>query len=128
MTEEPAEAKRRGKRREILRAIVVAIVVAGLIRVFVIEPFIIPSGSMIPTLLVGDYLMVNKFAYGIRLPITGKLLLSTGEAQRGDVIVFRYRVDPLEVYFKRFIGFRGDVILIVEGWVEVKGLIVDLFP
>ncbi len=79
---------------ETLKALVVAVALALLIRSFVVEPFKIPSGSMIPTLLVGDYLLVNKFIYGVRLPITGKLLIPVGEPKRGDVMVFRYPDDP----------------------------------
>ena len=81
-----------------------------LIRSFVIEPFRIPSGSMIPTLQVGDFIVVSKFAYGLRLPIVDKVVAPLGSPQRGDVIVFRYPVDPSENYVKRVIGLPGDTV------------------
>ena len=74
---------------ETVRAVLVAALIALTIRSFIVEPFKIPSGSMIPTLLVGDYVLVNKFAYGVRLPFTGTLLVEIGKPRRGDVMVFR---------------------------------------
>lgn len=80
------------------------------LRSFVVEPFKIPSGSMIPTLLIGDLILVNKFTYGIRLPIIDKKIVSVSNPQRGDVMVFRYPVDPSLDYIKRVVAIGGDVI------------------
>jgi signal peptidase I len=79
-----------------------------LLRAFLLEPFRIPSGSMMPTLLVGDFILVNKFTYGLRLPVTKTKLLDLGEPQRGDIVVFRWPVNPRLDYIKRVVGLPGD--------------------
>lgn len=84
------------------------IVVVFLLRSFVVEPFKIPSGSMIPTLLVGDFILVNKYTYGIRLPVLNAKVIEIGSPQRGDVMVFRYPADPSLDYIKRVVGVPGD--------------------
>ena len=84
------------------------IAVVFMLRSFLVEPFKIPSGSMIPTLLVGDLILVNKFTYGVRLPIIHTKILDLGSPQRGDVMVFRYPRDPSMDYIKRVVGLPGD--------------------
>jgi signal peptidase I len=79
-----------------------------ILRSFVVEPFRIPSGSMIPTLLEGDFVAVNKFAYGIRLPLLDKKIIDVDSPRRGEVIVFRYPADPSQNYIKRVVGLPGD--------------------
>ena len=83
------------------------ILVVFLLRSFLFEPFKIPSGSMIPTLEVGDLILVNKFHYGIRLPVINKKIIANHDPQRGDVVVFRYPMDPRVDYIKRVVGVPG---------------------
>src|SRR5882724_4707262 len=84
------------------------ILIVFLLRSFLVEPFKIPSSSMVPTLLVGDFILVNKFTYGIRLPVANKKVIELGSPQRGDVMVFRYPDDPSLDYIKRVVGVPGD--------------------
>ena len=79
-----------------------------LLRAFLVEPFRIPSGSMMPTLLVGDFILVNKFTYGIRLPVTKTKVIDNNEPQRGDIVVFRWPVNPRLDYIKRLVAVPGD--------------------
>lgn len=80
------------------------------LRAFIFEPFRIPSKSMVPTLLVGDFVLVSKFSYGLRLPVTHTKIVPIGEPERGDVVVFRYPRDPSVDYIKRIVGLPGDTI------------------
>jgi signal peptidase I len=84
------------------------ILIVFLLRSFLVEPFKIPSSSMVPTLLVGDFILVNKFTYGIRLPVVNRKVVPLNEPQRGDVMVFRYPEDPSLDYIKRVVGVPGD--------------------
>ncbi len=86
------------------------ILIVFILRSFLFEPFKIPSGSMIPTLMVGDLILVNKFHYGVRLPVINKKIIANNDPQRGDVMVFRYPVDPRQDYIKRVVGIPGDVV------------------
>jgi signal peptidase I len=79
-----------------------------ILRSFIVEPFRIPSASMMPTLLIGDFILVNKYDYGIRLPVLNYKIISNNTPQRGDVVVFRYPKDPSIPYIKRLIGVSGD--------------------
>jgi len=103
------------------------------IRSFIAEPFKIPSGSMMPTLLAGDFILVNKFSYGIRLPILNNTMIGIGEPQRGDVFVFHYPPKPSIDYIKRVVGLPGDVIeyksktLFVNGK-KMEQTFVDKYP
>src|SRR3954451_19982378 len=87
------------------------ILVVFCLRSFLVEPFKIPSGSMIPTLLVGDFILVNKYTYGIRLPVANVKVLDVNEPQRGEVMVFRYPVNPSLDYIKRVVGVPGDEVV-----------------
>ena len=92
-----------------------------LLRSFLVEPFRIPSGSMMPTLLVGDFILVNKYTYGLRLPVLNSKILELGEPERGDVVVFRYPKDPSVDYIKRVVGVPGDTIGYFDKVVYVNG-------
>jgi signal peptidase I len=105
----------------------VILIVFGL-RSFIVEPFKIPSGSMIPTLLVGDFILVNKWTYGIRLPVINKKIVSINEPERGDVMVFRYPADPSMDYIKRVVGLPGDKVEYVDKRLRVNGQPVQMAP
>ncbi len=93
-----------------------------LFRSFVAEPFKIPSGSMMPTLLVGDFILVNKFAYGLRLPVLNTKIVSLGEPERGDVFVFRFPENPKEDYIKRVVGLPGDEVTYRNKTLYINGV------
>ena len=86
------------------------ILIVFVLRSFIMEPFKIPSGSMIPSLLVGDFILVNKFTYGIRLPVINLKIKDINQPKRGEVMVFRYPEDPSIDYIKRVVGLPGDTI------------------
>ena len=91
------------------------------IRSFVFEPFRIPSGSMMPTLLQGDFIFVKKYSYGLRLPVTETKVLETGEPERGDVVVFRLPRDPTVNYIKRVVGLPGDTVVYERHQLTING-------
>jgi signal peptidase I len=91
------------------------------LRSFLFEPFKIPSGSMVPTLLVGDLILVNKFDYGVRLPVLNKKIVALQDPQRGDVVVFRYPPDPRLDYIKRVVGVPGDEIVYQNQKLTING-------
>ena len=104
------------------------IVAIFVLRSFLFEPFKIPSGSMIPTLMVGDLILVNKFEYGVRLPVLNKKIVANEDPKRGDVVVFRYPVDPRVDYIKRVVGVPGDEIRYVNQQLFLNGQPVPLQP
>ncbi len=106
---------------EYARSFFPIILIVLILRSFLMEPFRIPSGSMMPTLLVGDFILVNKYTYGIRLPVVNKKIVEMGAPQRGDVVVFRYPKDPSVDYIKRVVGLPGDRIGYMQKQVYVNG-------
>ncbi|MSQ21007.1 MAG: signal peptidase I [Betaproteobacteria bacterium] len=98
------------------------ILIVFLLRSFLVEPFKIPSGSMLPTLIVGDFILVNKFTYGIRLPIINQKIIDIGTPNRGDVMVFRYPRDPSVDYIKRVVGLPGDRIAYINKRLSINGV------
>ena len=109
-TETDENKPKRGHWRENIEAILVAILIALFIRTFVVQAFKIPSGSMKQTLQIGDHILVNKFLYGIKIPYLRKTIIPLKTPQRGDIIVFKYPVDPKKDFIKRVIGVGGDVV------------------
>jgi signal peptidase I len=97
------------------------ILIVFFLRSFLVEPFKIPSGSMIPTLLIGDFILVNKYAYGVRLPVINVKVAEVGSPKRGDVMVFRYPADPGLDYIKRVVGLPGDRIEYRDKVLTVNG-------
>jgi signal peptidase I len=95
------------------------------LRSFVVEPFKIPTGSMIPTLLVDDLILVNKYHYGIRLPVINKKIIAINEPQRGDVMVFRYPLDTRLDYIKRVVGLPGDEVTYKNQQLYINGNLVE---
>lgn len=99
-----------------------------LLRAFLVEPFRIPSGSMMPTLLVGDFILVNKYDYGIRLPVLNSKIFDLGDPQRGDVVVFRFPKDPGVDYIKRVVGVPGDHVVYKNKTLFINGRQVAQVP
>lgn len=106
---------------ELSRSFFPIILIVLVVRSFVVEPFRIPSGSMMPTLLVGDFILVNKFKYGIRLPVVNTKILDMADPQRGDIIVFRYPENPKIDYIKRVVGVPGDRIAYYNKILYING-------
>ncbi|MDN5836049.1 MAG: signal peptidase I [Nitrosospira sp.] len=102
------------------------ILIVFLLRSFLVEPFKIPSGSMIPTLLVGDFILVNKYTYGIRLPVINLKVMDVNEPKRGEVMVFRYPENPSMDYIKRIIGVPGDIVTYRNKQLSVNNVPVEM--
>lgn len=118
------EISRQGKEPVIVeysKSFFPVLLIVFLLRGFIVEPFRIPSGSMLPSLYIGDFILVNKFAYGIRIPVLNKKIFEFSEPERGDVVVFRYPRDPNLDYIKRIIGLPGDHIAYYNKVLYVNG-------
>ncbi len=102
------------------------ILLVFLLRSFLLEPFKIPSGSMIPTLLVGDFILVNKFTYGIRLPVINRKIIDINQPRRGEVMVFRYPENPTLDYIKRLVGLPGDHVEYRNKRLSINGRLVPV--
>lgn len=104
------------------------ILVVFVLRSFLFEPFRIPSGSMIPTLHIGDLILVNKYDYGVRLPVINKKSIEVGEPKRGDVMVFRFPLNPSQDYIKRVVGLPGDKVEYYDKQLTINGEKVPMRP
>jgi len=103
------------------RSFLPVMLIVLVVRSFIFEPFRIPSDSMMPTLLDGDFIAVNKYAYGLRLPVLNRKVVPVGEPQRGDVVVFRYPPDPAVNYVKRLVGLPGDRVQVINDQLLING-------
>jgi len=110
---------------EYSRAFFPVLLAVLVLRAFIFEPFRIPSGSMMPTLLVGDFILVNKFSFGLRLPVTHYKITEGDKPRRGDVVVFRYPRDESQDYIKRVIGLPGDHVSYYNHQLSINGVMVD---
>ncbi|MBP1751015.1 MAG: signal peptidase, partial [Deltaproteobacteria bacterium] len=113
--------RKKSKTREYIESILVAALIALVVRSFIIQAYKIPSGSMEPTLLVGDHLLVNRMSYVVKMPFTDSVLLTTGKPDRGDIIVFRYPEDPSKDYIKRVIATEGEKVEIRKKAIYIDG-------
>jgi signal peptidase I len=113
--------KKKSKVQEYIEAIIIAILIAVFIRTFIIQAFKIPSRSMVPTMLVGDHLLVNKFIYGVKIPYFRKTIIPITDPRRGDIIVFIYPNDRSKDFIKRVIGIGGDKIEIKNKKIFING-------
>jgi signal peptidase I len=111
---------------EYARSFFPIILIVLLIRSFLFEPFRIPSDSMMPTLLDGDFIFVNKFTYGLRLPVLNTEVVSLGQPERGDVVVFRLPSDPSINYIKRLVGMPGDHVVVRDKRVYINDQLQDV--
>jgi signal peptidase I len=111
----------KSKLREYVEAILLAIVIAFFIRTFVIQAYKIPSGSMKPTLLIGDHILVSKFNYGVKLPFVRSTLIPVGSPKRGDIVVFIYPEDRSKDFIKRLVGLPGDTVEVRDKQILLNG-------
>ena len=111
---------------EYARALFPVILIVFVLRSFIVEPFRIPSGSMLPSLYIGDFILVNKFKYGIRIPVVNKKVFPISSPKRGDVMVFRYPVNPKLNFIKRVVGLPGDVLSYKDKTLAINGVEVSV--
>lgn len=111
--------------KEYVKAIVIAVLIALFIRTFIVQAFKIPSGSMLPTLQVGDWLLVNKFIYGVKIPLVRSTLIPVSQPERGDIIVFIYPMDRSIDFIKRVIAIAGDTVEIKNKKIFINGSLMD---
>lgn len=132
MTQKPEEPKmakagiapkKKGLIRELTEGLLTAIVIATILKLFIVQAFRIPSGSMIPTLLIGDQILVSKLSYGIKNPFHDQYLFRTGHPKRGEIIVFKYPKDETKDFIKRVIGIPGDHIQVIKKQLYVNGVL-----
>ena len=107
--------------KEYVKSIIIALIIALFVRTFVVQAYKIPSGSMIPTLMIGDHILVNKFIYGVKLPYIRRTIIPVSNPKRGDVIVFIFPLDKSKDFIKRVIGLPGDRVEIIGHHVYVNG-------
>ncbi|QJX03163.1 signal peptidase I [Alcanivorax sp. IO_7] len=110
-----------GSTVETSNSLISVLFIVLVIRSFIVEPFTIPSGSMLPTLQVHDFILVNKFSYGLRLPVTNTKIIPVGEPERGDVMVFKFPEDTRQNFIKRVVGLPGDRVAVRDNVVYVNG-------
>ena len=119
--EQSAGVKSKSAFREYAEAIIMALILALFIRTFIVQAFKIPSGSMIPTLEIGDHILVNKLSYGLRMPFLERYLLQYGKPERGDVVVFIYPEDRSKDFIKRVIALAGDTVELRSKRIFING-------
>lgn len=125
---QPENTQKRSFYKEWIEPFLIAAIVALFIRQFVVEAFKIPSGSMIPTLTIGDHLLVNKFVYGPRIPFTDSRIFTWKEPKRGEIIVFKYPENEDKNFIKRVVGLPGDKIQITNGKLYINDQPVSIAP
>lgn len=121
----PAVPFRKSTAREYLEAIIIAVVLALFVRTWVVQAFTIPTGSMEHNLLVGDYLLVNKFVFGPTLSGAEQAVLPKTDVERGDIVVFKYPIDPERDFIKRIIGLPGETLEVRDKRIYIDGLVLD---
>ena len=107
--------------RENIEAIIIAVLLALVIRTFIIQAFKIPSGSMLPTLQIGDHILVSKFIYGVKIPLTGTTLIPISDPKPNDIVVFQFPKNPELDYIKRVIAIAGDIVEIRDKKISING-------
>ena len=107
--------------RENIEAIVIAILLALVIRTFIVQAFKIPSGSMLPTLQIGDHILVSKFIYGVKMPFTGSTVIPISDPKPNDIVVFQFPKNPELDYIKRVIAVGGDIVEIKDKKISING-------